>query len=80
MSDQALQEKIIEALKTVEDPDLHKNIVSLGFVKNMKVEKGNVSYEVELTTPACPVKEQLKTECETKTKTPCAVHRRGQGA
>lgn len=68
MSDQALQEKIIEALKTVEDPDLHKNIVSLGFVKNMKVENGNVSYEVELTTPACPVKEQLKTECETKTK------------
>lgn len=68
MSDQALQEKIIEALKTVEDPDLHKNIVSLGFVKNMKVENGNVSYDVELTTPACPVKEQLKTECETKTK------------
>ncbi len=68
MSDQALQEKVIEALRTVEDPDLHKNIVSLGFVKNMKVENGNVSYDVELTTPACPVKEQLKTECETKTK------------
>ena len=54
MSDQALQEKIIEALKTVEDPDLHKNIVSLGFVKNMKVENGNVSYDVELTTPCLP--------------------------
>jgi ATP-binding protein involved in chromosome partitioning len=68
MSDQALQEKVIEALKTVKDPDLHKDIVSLGFVKNMKVESGNVSYDVELTTPACPVKEQLKTECETKTQ------------
>lgn len=68
MSDQALQEKIIEALKTVKDPDLHKDIVSLGFIKNMKVENGNVSYDVELTTPACPVKEQLKTECETKTQ------------
>jgi len=68
MSDQALQEKVIEALKTVKDPDLHKDIVSLGFVKNMKVDKGNVSFDVELTTPACPVKEQLKTECQTKTQ------------
>ncbi len=68
MSDQQLQEKIIAALKTVQDPDLHKDIVSLGFVKNMKVEGGSVSYDVELTTPACPVKEQLKTECETKTQ------------
>jgi len=68
MSDQALQEKVIEVLKTVNDPDLNKNIVSLGFVKNMKVDNGNVSYDVELTTPACPVKEQLKTECETKTR------------
>jgi ATP-binding protein involved in chromosome partitioning len=68
MSDQALQEKVIEALKTVKDPDLHKDIVSLGFIKNMKVKNGNVSYDVELTTPACPVKEQLKTECETKTQ------------
>lgn len=67
MSDQALQEKIIEALKTVKDPDLNRDIVSLGFVKNMKVENGSVSYDVELTTPACPVKEQLKSECETKT-------------
>ncbi|GJL78387.1 MAG: iron-sulfur cluster carrier protein [Nitrospinaceae bacterium] len=68
MSDQALQEKIIEALKTVKDPDLNRDIVSLGFVKNMKVDNGSVSYDVELTTPACPVKEQLKSECETKTK------------
>jgi len=63
-----LQGKVIEALKTVKDPDLHKDIVSLGFVKNMKVEKGSVSFDVELTTPACPVKEQLKTECETKVR------------
>ena len=68
MSDQALQEKIIAALKTVKDPDLNRDIVSLGFVKNMKVENGSVSYDVELTTPACPVKEQLKSECETKTQ------------
>ena len=66
MSDQDLQVSVIAELKTVIDPDLHMDIVSLGFVKNMNVEEGKVKFQVELTTPACPVKEQLKTECETK--------------
>ncbi|KMP10917.1 mrp [Candidatus Nitromaritima sp. SCGC AAA799-A02] len=68
MSDQDLQVKVMAALKTVMDPDLHKDIVSLGFVKNMGVADGKVKFQVELTTPACPVKEQLKTECETKVR------------
>ena len=68
MSDQELQIKVIAELKTVMDPDLHKDIVSLGFVKNMNVTDGNVKFQVELTTPACPVKEELKTECETKVR------------
>ena len=68
MSDQDLQVKVIGALKTVMDPDLHKNIVDLGFVKNMEVKEGRVRFDVELTTPACPVKEQLQTECQTKVK------------
>jgi ATP-binding protein involved in chromosome partitioning len=68
MSDPTLQERIIGALKTVQDPDLHKDIVSLGFIKNMSIDGGNVKFDVELTTPACPVKEQLRTECETKVK------------
>lgn len=63
MSDQDLQVQVLAALKTVQDPDLHKNIVDLGFVKNLKVEGGKVGFQVELTTPACPVKEQLKSEC-----------------
>ena len=63
-----LQEKIMSALKTVQDPDLHKDIVSLGFIKNLNIEGGSVKFDVELTTPACPVKEQLRTECETKVK------------
>ena len=66
MSDPNLQEKIINALKTVQDPDLHKDIVSLDFVKNMELDGAKVKFDVELTTPACPVKEQLKSECETK--------------
>ena len=60
MSDKDLEQKTLEALKTVMDPDLHKNIVSLGFIKNLNVDNGNVKFDVELTTPACPVKEQLK--------------------
>jgi len=66
MSDQDLQVKVLGALKTVMDPDLHKNIVDLGFVKNMELKDGNVKFDVELTTPACPVKEQLKNECTEK--------------
>jgi ATP-binding protein involved in chromosome partitioning len=66
MSDQDLQVKIMAALKTVMDPDLHKNIVDLGFVKNLNIDNGKVKFDVELTTPACPVKEQLKNECSDK--------------
>ncbi|MFQ5444952.1 MAG: Mrp/NBP35 family ATP-binding protein [Nitrospinales bacterium] len=69
MSGQDLQIKILEALKTVKDPDLNRDIVSLGFVKNLKIESGKVAFDLELTTPACPVKDQLKSECETKVKT-----------
>lgn len=66
MSDQDLQVKVMAALKTVMDPDLHKNIVDLGFVKNLNIDNGKVKFDVELTTPACPVKEQLKNECSDK--------------
>jgi len=57
---------VLEVLKSVRDPDLHRNIVELGFVKNLAVDGGRVRFDVELTTPACPVKEQLRDECRTK--------------
>jgi len=47
------------------DPDLHKDIVSLGFVRNVVISGSSVSLEVNLTTPACPVKDLLKSQCET---------------
>jgi ATP-binding protein involved in chromosome partitioning len=58
------EQKILEALKVVKDPDLQRDIVSLGFIKNLKIEGTHVSFVLELTTPACPVKDQLKSECE----------------
>ena len=63
---QATEEQILGVLKTVKDPDLHRDIVSLGFVKDLKIENGTVRFNFELTTPACPVKDQMKAECETK--------------
>jgi len=52
--------QILEALRVVKDPDLHRDIVSLGFVKNLNVDRGHVSFTIELTTPACPVKDQMR--------------------
>jgi ATP-binding protein involved in chromosome partitioning len=60
----ASETEILEALKVVEDPDLHRDIVSLGFVKNLKIDGGEVAFDLELTTPACPVKEKFVSECQ----------------
>ena len=51
---------VLEALKVVRDPDLHRDIVSLGFIKDLKVDGGRVAFTIELTTPACPVKDQMR--------------------
>ena len=51
---------VLDALRAVKDPDLHKDIVALGFVKNLRLSGGAVSFTVELTTPACPVKDLLR--------------------
>jgi len=56
--------EVRRALSSVMDPDLGIDIVSLGFVKHVGIEGGRVSLRIELTTPACPVKEQLKGQAE----------------
>ncbi len=55
---------VLSALKGVVDPDLHRDIVSLGFVKNIAIDEGRVSFAIELTTPACPVKDLMKAQAE----------------
>jgi hypothetical protein len=48
----ALSESVVlEALRVVQDPDLHRDIVTLGFVKNVVINGGDVAFKVELTTP-----------------------------
>jgi len=56
------EEAILNALRKVMDPDLHTDIVSLGFVKDVAITDGKVSFTLELTTPACPVRDQLLLE------------------
>lgn len=51
---------ILEALKAVKDPDLHRDIVALGFVKDIEISGKDVRFTIELTTPACPVRDELK--------------------
>jgi ATP-binding protein involved in chromosome partitioning len=51
---------VLDALKVVRDPDLNRDIVTLGFIKDLKVDGGSVAFTIELTTPACPVKEQMR--------------------
>src|SRR3954467_15625487 len=54
------QARVLDALKVVQDPDLHRDIVSLGFIKDLKIDGGRVGFTIELTTPACPVKDQMR--------------------
>src|SRR5882672_1356645 len=51
---------VLDALKVVKDPDLHRDIVSLQFIKDLKIDGGQVAFTIELTTPACPVKDQMR--------------------
>ena len=53
------QAAVLAALRVVQDPDLGRDIVSLDFVKDLRIDRGEVSFVIELTTPACPVKEQM---------------------
>lgn len=55
---------VLAALSQIQDPDLHKNIVALGFVRDVAIRGGAVSFRIVLTTPACPVKDQMRDDAE----------------
>ena len=57
------EKQIIKALSKVNDPDLKKDLVSLNMIKNISIDNNIVSFEIVLTTPACPLKEQIKKDC-----------------
>lgn len=61
---QISEQIILDSLKGIIDPDLRKDIVTLGFVRDVVIKGGDVSFRIVLTTPACPVKEQMETQAQ----------------
>ncbi len=60
----AITEKdILGALSTVNDPDLHRDLVSLGMIRDITLSENTVGFTVVLTTPACPLKEKIRQDC-----------------
>jgi len=59
MSNAVSTEDVLNALRAVKDPDLGRDIVTLGFIKDLEVGDNRVSFALQLTTPACPVRDQL---------------------
>ncbi len=58
------QEDILKALSEVQDPDLKKDLVTLGMIEEVKIDGNKISFKVVLTTPACPMKELIRKDCE----------------
>lgn len=57
------QEEVLDALRTVIDPDFRKDLVTLGMIKDVNITDKDVSFTVELTTPACPMREKIEGDC-----------------
>lgn len=55
-------EDVLTALSTIQDPDLGRDVVTLGMIKDLQVEGGSVSFTFELTTPACPVRDRFESQ------------------
>ncbi|GAB1447309.1 MAG: Mrp/NBP35 family ATP-binding protein [Bacteroidia bacterium] len=57
------EKEILKALSTVQEPDLHKDLVSLNMIRDIRISGDEVSFTVVLTTPACPLKEKIEKDC-----------------
>ncbi|MEX2540188.1 MAG: Mrp/NBP35 family ATP-binding protein [Trueperaceae bacterium] len=57
-----LETRVLEALKTVQDPELHQDLVTLGMVDNVAVDGQRISIKINLTTPACPMKAKIEAD------------------
>lgn len=56
------REQVTERLRTVQDPELHRDLVTLKMIKDVVLDGGSVTVHVELTTPACPLKEKIEND------------------
>jgi ATP-binding protein involved in chromosome partitioning len=60
---QITRDGILKSLSRVNDPDLHKDLVTLNMVDNIQINGNNVSVDIVLTTPACPLKDKIESDC-----------------
>jgi ATP-binding protein involved in chromosome partitioning len=58
------KEQILEALSKVQEPELHKDLVSLNMIRDLEVQGGEVAFSIMLTTPACPLRSQIQNEAK----------------
>jgi ATP-binding protein involved in chromosome partitioning len=59
-----MEKDVLDALRVIIDPDFHQDIVTLGFVQDIRISDDSVAFTIELTTPACPIKDQFKEQAE----------------
>ncbi len=64
MSDEVTPNAVLQALSNVQEPELNNDLVSLGMIKDLKIEGGKVEFSIQLTTPACPLRDQIKAEAK----------------
>ena len=55
-------DQVLEKLATVVDPDLKKDIVSMGMIKDLELNSGDLKFTLELTTPACPFNDEIEAD------------------
>src|SRR5438093_13392156 len=56
------EEQVLNALRSVQEPDLRRDLVSLNMIRDLKIDDGTVSFNIMLTTPACPFKNQMQAD------------------
>ncbi|HEV2037308.1 MAG TPA: iron-sulfur cluster assembly protein, partial [Candidatus Eremiobacteraceae bacterium] len=56
------EEQVLSALRTVQEPDLHRDLVTLNMIKDLKISDGTVNFTIMLTTPACPFKSKMQAD------------------
>ncbi len=59
------EQSILAALSIVQDPELHKDLVSLNMVKDIQITGNDVSLSIILTTPACPLRTKIENDART---------------
>jgi ATP-binding protein involved in chromosome partitioning len=62
MTESVSREAVMAALSKVQEPELHKDLVTLNMIRDLTIEDGNVAFTVVLTTPACPLRGRIENE------------------